>query len=123
MASGGAFLEGNHDVTMDGAVVGRVSLHREGLYYRISCRCRVTDEKIHRLYADGEKLGVLIPEHGNLTLETKVAAKRLKEGCAFSLDENRSAFIPICPGETFAHLDKLRSGRLGFRDGIPGLIL
>lgn len=111
------------DVTLSGQTIGTVELTREGLYYRLFCRCRVKDREIHRLYAGDEKIGVLIPEDGALVLETRVAAKRLKAGCAFSLDENRGVFLPIRPGETFEYLDKLRSGRLGFRDGIQGLIL
>jgi hypothetical protein len=116
-------LEGNYDVTLVGEVVGRVNLRREGLYYRVSCRCRVEDDKVHRLYAAGEKLGVLIPEHGELTLETRVAAKRLKTGCEFTLNQKSGEFIPIRPGEPFDHLDKLRKGRFAFRDGEPGMFL
>ena len=111
------------EVTLGGQTVGTVELNREGLYYRIICRCRVHDSEIHRLYADGEKIGVLIPDRGELVLETKVAAKRLKGGCAFSLDENRKTFIPIRPGKEFAHLDKVRQVRLAFRDEEPGIFL
>ena len=116
-------MRGNYEVTYAGQAVGTVELSREGLYYRIICRCRVSDSEIHRLYADGEKIGVLIPDGGELVLNTKVAAKRLKEGCTFSLDENSKQFIPIRPGEAFAHLDKVRLGRLAFRDGEPGMFL
>ena len=103
--------------------MGKVTLLREGLYYRVFCRCRVADQDIHRLYADGEKLGVLIPEYGELTLTTKVAVKRLKEGCSFTLNQKTGKFIPIRPGEPFDHLDKLRKGRFAFRDGEPGMLL
>ena len=115
-------MEGQYEVFHRGQAVGAVELIRDGLYCRLSCRCRVRDGVIHRLYADGEKLGVLIPEEGELVLETRVAAKRLKEGCAFSLDESREKFIPIRTGEIFLHLDKVRQGRLSFRDGEPVLI-
>lgn len=113
----------NYDVTYDGQTVGRVELEREGLYYRLSCRCRVNDRGIHRLYAAGERIGVLIPDGGELVLETKVAAKRLKEGGGFSLEEKRETFIPIHPGEAFGHLGKLRLAKLAFREGEPGLFL
>ena len=116
-------MEGKQEVTYQGQAVGTVEIKREGLYYRVSCRCRLVDGDIHRLYADGEKLGVLIPDRGELTLDTKVAAKRLKKGCSFSLDPNRDDFIPICPGEPFGHLDKVRDSRLVLRDGVPGLII
>ena len=123
MIPGGEILAEVFDVIQGGQVVGNVEMRREGLYCRISCRCQRYDDEIHRLYADGEKIGVLIPEGEELVLETKVAAKGLKEGCSFSLDENRGNFVPIRPGEAFAHLDKVRQGRLAFRDGISGMLV
>ena len=116
-------MEWKYDVIRDGQSVGRVEISREGLYYRIRCRCPVADGKIHRLYAGDENLGVLIPDRGELTLESKVAAKRLKPGCAFSLDENRREFIPIHPGEAFPCLEKVRQSKLAFREGEPGLFM
>ena len=113
----------NYDVTYGENTVGTVQLEREGLYLRLRCRCRVQDNAIHRLYADGEKLGVLLPENGELVLDTKVAAKRLKEGCTFSLEEKERSFIPIHPGEVFGHLGKLRLAKLAFREGEPGIFL
>ena len=73
--------------------MGTVDLRAEGLYYRIHCVCRVMDGQIHRLYADDEKMGVLIPEQGALVLDAKVAAKRVKKGCRFSLDENQMNLV------------------------------
>lgn len=116
-------MQGEYIVTRAGQAVGRVRLIREGLYYRIFCRCDLADGEIHRLYAGGENLGVLIPDRGELTLESKVAAKRLKPGCAFSLDENRREFIPIHPGEAFPCLEKVRQSKLAFREGEPGLFM
>lgn len=116
-------MEGKFDVTMGGQAVGTVEIKREVLYCRVSCRCPMVDGEIHRLYADGEKLGVLVPDRGALTLDTKVAAKRLKEGCAFTLDGQTEKFIPIRPGEAFVHLDKLRMAKLTFRDGEPGMLI
>ena len=116
-------MDGTYEVIQGGQAVGTVELRREGLYYHLSCRCRMVDSQVHRLYGDGEKIGVLLPEKGELTLETRVAAKRLKPGCRFSLEERNGLFIPIRPGEAFARLDKLRLGKLAFREGEPGLFL
>lgn len=116
-------MDGKYKVTLNGQTVGTAEVNREGLYCRLSCRCRMVDREVHRLYADGEKIGVLVPQNGELTLETRVAAKRLKPGCEFTLEEKRGAFIPIRPGEAFAQLDKLRLGKLAFREGEPGLFL
>ena len=116
-------MEGIFDVTRGGQVVGTVQIKREGLYCRVVCRCGMDDGKIHRLYASGEKIGVLIPDREGLILETRVAAKRLKEGCVYTLDEKTENFIPIRPGEPFEYLDKVRSAKLAVRHGEPGLIL
>lgn len=116
-------MDRNYDVTFEGRTVGTVELSREGLYCRIRCRCRVPDNGLHRLYMDGEKIGLLVPDNGDLVLDTKVAAKRIKEGCAFSLEEKRKSFIPIHPGEAFGHLGKLRMSKLAFREGEPGIFL
>ena len=113
----------HYDVMYGDNTVGRVELEREGLYVHLRCRCRVQDNEIHRLYADGEKMGVLIPENGVLMLQTRVAAKRLKEGCRFSLEEKVRNFIPIHPGEAFGYLGKLRLAKLAFREGEPGIFL
>jgi len=116
-------LEGNFPVTYQGQTVGTVTVSREGLYCRISCRCRMPEGKIHRLYAGAERLGVLMPEGGTLVLQTRVAAKRLKPNCPFSLEKNGEMFIPIRPGEAFAHLGRLRQARFACREGEPGLYL
>lgn len=114
-------MQGQYDVIWNGQPVGKVELKREGLYYRIFCRCNPVDGEIHRLYVDWDKLGVLVPEMGALVLETRVAAKRLKAGCVFTLDGKHETFLPIRAGEPFMHLDKLRTAKLAFQNGEPGL--
>ena len=114
---------GKYPVTLGGQTVGTVELRGEGLYCRIFCRCRMVDQQIHRLYADEARIGVLIPENGELVLETRVAARKLNSGCVFSLDGTGEEWIPIRPGEAFLHLDKLRYGTLAFREGKPVLKL
>ena len=116
-------MEEKYEVFHEGRSVGTVKLSREGLYYRLVCSCHASDGQIHRLWADGEKIGVLMPDRGALVLETRVAAKRIRPGCSFSLDENRKNFIPIHPGEVFGHLGKLRLAKLAFREGEPGIFL
>ena len=116
-------MEGIYQVTYRGQTVGTAQVIREGLYCRITCRCRVNDSEIHRLYADGDKIGVLIPDRGGLVLETRLPAKRLKADPVFSVDGNRGEFVPIRTEESFPHLDKLRLGKLTFRDGKPGVLL
>ena len=111
------------DVTLNGKPVGTVECIREGLYCRILCRCTLPGQKIQRLYAGNEKIGVLMPQNGQWILETRIPAKRIKEGSAFTLDEPGEKFYPIRPGEEFAHLDKLRKGKLDIREGQMGLVV
>ena len=112
-----------YDVGYGGQCVGRVKLERNGLYWQLHCRCRIFDNEIHRHFAYCENIGVLIPVRGELVLETRVAAKRIKEGCSFSLDDGRRNFIPLHPGEAFGYLGKLRLAKLAFREGEPGIFL
>ena len=116
-------MEGTYAVTYRGQTVGTVDVTREGLYRRIRARCRVSGSEIHRLYADGEKLGVLIPDRGGLMLETRIPAKRWKNVPVFTLDANKGEFIPIRMEEKFSRLYQVRGGRLAFRGGEPGLLL
>lgn len=116
-------LEENYQVFYKGNSVGMVQVSREGLYSRLICKCRVSDSEIHRLYADEEKIGVLMPERGGLELDTKLPARRLKPGVLFSLDKNSVDFIPIIDGVCFQYLHRLRTAKLSFRDGVPGLYL
>ncbi len=116
-------MVGTYEVAYRGQTVGTADVIREGLYYRILARCRVSDSEIHRLYAGGEKLGVLIPDRGGLILETRIPAKRWSEVPVFSLDASRGEFIPIRQGKPFSKLNKVRMGKLAIRDGEPGLLL
>ena len=86
-------MENIYQVTYKGQTVGTAQVSWEGLYCRVRCRCRISDSEIHRLYGDGEKIGVLIPDRGELVLETKVPAKRWKEVPVFSLDASRGDFL------------------------------
>jgi hypothetical protein len=56
-------------------------------------------------------------------LDTKLPARRLKPGVLFSLDKNSVDFIPIIDGVCFQYLHRLRTAKLSFRDGVPGLYL
>ena len=116
-------MEGRYAVLYRGESVGMAEVIRQGLYYRIICRCRIRDSRIHRLYAGSEKIGVLIPEGESLAMECKVAVSRIKGDCLFSLDEEPQEFIPIQIGEEFSYLDKIRLSKLTFQEGNPGMIL
>lgn len=121
-------MEGTFEVTLDGAAAGDAQLRREGLYTHIFCRCIAPEGKIWRLFCGSERIGVLVPGAGGLVLETKVASKRLHNGCKFYLrdcaEPNPSEhFFSIREGEEFPALEWVRQGVLAFREGVPGLLL
>ena len=53
--------------------VGQCKIEEEGLYWRISCRCRVLSDRIERLYAGSCRLGVLEREGQSLTLDRRIS--------------------------------------------------
>ncbi len=109
------------EVTYLGQAVGTVEVKQEGLYLHILCRCAPCGEML-RLYAGEEKLGLMMPSQGRLTLETKVPAKRIAKGCAFTL-RGREKIIPIQAGRPFAHLQKLKTAKLVIQNGEMGITL
>lgn len=121
-------MEGIFSVTLDGRKAGEAELRRQGLYTYISCRCIAPEGKIWRLFAGKERLGVLIPQAGELLLETKVASKRLQGDCQLYLQDcpeprEQERFIPIRENEAFPAPELVSKGVLGYRDGVPGLLL
>ena len=121
-------MEGRFQVTLEGVKAGEAELRREGLYTYVFCRCSAPEDKIWRLFAGKERLGVLIPRSGELVLETKVASKRLHNGCELTLRDSselrdNEQFIPIREGDKFPVPELVRRGVLAYRDGVPGLLL
>lgn len=126
-------MEKNYEVYFGESTVGRVQMLRQGLYYQIHCRCRLTGNVICRLYASvgdqRENLGVLVPMDGGFGLDTRIPVKRLGEGelrfDAGPKHEKPSGgrFVPIYPEEPFAYLERLKDAYLARQDGQLGVML
>ena len=123
-------MERKYAVTVCGNHTGTVTVQKQGLYYLFSCRCALRGDMIYRLMVTcgtvQEKLGILVPENGNFTLNTKIPVKRIGAGeLSFQLipnDETFSkSFIPIYPEEPFAYISRLKESFLTLRDGQPGI--
>ncbi len=111
--------------------VGAVSVSRQGLYYRFSCRCRLTGEVMYRLMlctdAVSENLGLLTPMDGCFGLETGLPVKRAGQGSPrFVLKPRRSPvgdrFVPVRPEEPFRYLSRLEQAYLSTQDQQLGLV-
>ena len=120
----------DYQVTLAGENVGRVQAEKQGLYYHVVCRCRLSGDVVYRLECSaGEKkanLGVLVPMDAGFGVDTRFPVSRVGEGrLSFSLlpkhDPLRGrCFVPLCPEEPFGYLERLKDAFLETRDGQMG---
>ena len=105
-----------YQVMLGNKAVGHARIGREGLYYRIRCRCSLSGETVCRLLVRcgtrEENLGILVPKDGEFTLDTRIPVKRIGEGTIafFVMPRNRTPeirFIPLIPEEPFRYLTRL----------------
>lgn len=125
-------MEGTYGVCFGDQPVGKVQVLRQGLYYRFICRCQLSGDVVCRLsVACGdrqESLGVVVPMDGGFGLDTLLPAKRLGQGePEFSLrpkhDLPSGKFVPICPEEPFAYIERLKESFLVRRGEQVGIVL
>lgn len=121
----------DYPVMLGKETVGKVNLTKEGLYYRIFCRCRITGAGIFRLDAQcgGKRvnLGILVPEGDGFGLERRIPVKHLGDGeMTFQLMPgrdtlNRGTFVPIRAEEPFGYISRLKDSFLDYQDGQKGI--
>ena len=123
---------GTFEIMQGTSTIGKVTVERQGLYYRIRCRCCLTGEVMHHLVvSSGEKredLGTLVPLDGAFGLEKRVPVKKLGEGePTFQLLPKHSSpngrFIPVYPEEPFSYMSRLKEAYLEARNGQLGLTI
>ena len=121
---------GTFEIMQGSSPIGKVTVERQGLYYRIRCRCSLTGEVMHHLVvSSGEKredLGTLVPFDGAFGLEKRVPVKKLGEGePKFQLLPKHSSpngkFYPVYPEEPFSYMSRLKDAYLEARNGQLGL--
>ncbi len=125
-------LEGKYEVRFGDKPVGGVQVEKQGLYYRFSCRCRLSGAVVCRLMAQwdtgSESLGILVPMGEEFGLDRAVAAKKCGVGRpSFLVVPNRETqsgrFIPISPEEPFAYIQRLKDAYFERRYGQAGIVL
>ena len=115
------------DVIASERIVGKVTMVREGLYYRFRCVCTKLDG-IHRLWVMWENdvfnLGVCLPIGDSLLLEKKVAANRIGNGPYYFVlkGDGEKRFAPLDQPLPTECLRCLKTARFAIRDGRKGLI-
>lgn len=125
-------LEGSYVVYFGKKQVGKVSVQRQGLYYRFSCRCCITGSTVCRLKVQcggiQENLGILVPVDGGFGLDTRIPAKRMREGVPEFLlvpnhDSPAGTFVSIYPEEPFSYISRLKNAFLERKNGEIGIVL
>lgn len=125
-------MEGQFSVAAGGRQVGKVLVHRQGLYYHFLCRCCLDGDIMYRLLVTcgtvRENLGILVPTEGSFVLNRKLPVKRIGEGkLSFTLvpikEEATGTFIPIKPEEPFAYISRLKTSFLIMQNGQPGICI
>lgn len=125
-------MDGIYDIMLDGQTMGKAEVKTQGLYYAISCRCRLSGNSVYKLTVicgdDTENLGILVPEGGSFVLRTRLPKKKLPKGkpqfhAALKHPELSGKFVPLCPEEPFAYLARLKHAFLEVRDGQTGIRL
>ena len=107
----------DYSVLLGTKEAGKVQVLQEGLYYRISCRVRLSGSLMYRLAAvsDGrrENLGILAPVGDGYGLDRKIPCKRFSlTDLSFLLVPSHEPvagkFVPISPEEPFSYLERLK---------------
>lgn len=123
-------MESCYEVYFGSEPAGKVQLLRQGLYYRIICRCQIPGDQVYRLYAvqgdRRENLGVLVPEGDAFLLDKKIPAKRIGDKTTrFMVSSGNTCpkvkFIPISPEEPFLYIDRLKNAFLQSEHGKIGI--
>ena len=120
-----------YDLCLGTQTVGHATVERQGLYYRITCQCRLTGSVRFRVTAIGScgeaDLGLLVPRGKDYYLSTSIAVKRIGEDVTFRLESgHRKAegrFVPISKEEPFAYLTGLKDAVLCRKNEQWGIVI
>ena len=108
----------NIPIIHNGNRVGTGTISSAGLYYRISCKCRLQENEICEIVLNSRgvdyNVGICIPEKG-FFLARKQIQKKLIDPSDISLvvtQRNRKTEILIDPSNPFPHLEQLQYAKL-----------
>lgn len=125
-------MVGTYQIRQGDRTCGTVTVDKQGLYYRFSCRCQLTGEVMHRLVMVTESgqtdLGVCVPMDGSFGVEKRLPCKKAGTGTPeFQLvpkhERMGGRFVPVYPEEPFAYLSKLKGAFLAVRNGQTGIVI
>lgn len=125
-------MVGKYEIRQGDRTLGYVAVEKQGLYYRFSCRCRLSGAVMHRLVVScggkNEDLGVCVPMDGAFGVEKKIPCKRLGAGTPeFQLlpkhEKPEGKFVAVYPEEPFSYMARLKDAFLAHQAGQLGIVL
>lgn len=127
---------GLYQIIHNDSIVGSAEMTREGLFYRICCTCKITEEGIHRIkVCDGEDevdLGICVPRDDVFGLTSRVPVKAFKGECpVFHLikqGQNKTKTeekekIPVASGKPFPSIEQLENAYFMNCGGNPAIVI
>jgi len=127
---GGVLVNKTYSITYDGGPIGTAELTREGLFYRIWCKCNSPQGERFRVKIingeHSEDLGLCARSKGSLTLLKRLHVKHLEGVPRFLLiadDEvDNPSFVAIERDSQFSCFEKLECARLSVQNGKIGFV-
>ena len=120
-------LESTYPIYYQGQIAGTAELAKEGLYWRISCRCQLPIMGKHTVKIQQEvsliNLGLCVPYENGFGLNTWISAKKIGQGSIRFLlcKEEKGQFIPLTI--PFAYIKLITKGTLRFENGQYGVYI
>lgn len=125
-------MEGTYPVLLGGETMGQAQVARQGLYYCIFCRCRLSGDVMYRVILHSgdhqEDLGILVPQNGAFCLQRRIPAKLLTGSKLSFLAVPKhkpleGKFVPLSPETPFPYLARLENAYLTHQKGQIGIVL
>lgn len=122
----------SYDVKFENRTVGSVSVVREGLYYRFSCQCNLTNAAVYRLVVSCNgrttDIGICVPQVGGFGLQKRIPVKRVGEDRMQFHILPHDQVVPdtrviVNPNTAFAFISELHRGSLRIEGGCYEILL
>jgi len=116
-----------YDIFLNGEIIGKADLRKEGLYVHYICTCTFPTKGIFRITAEtpngAVNFGVCVPKGNCWESRGRIPANKLigyeLKLTATSCIEDKDKYIPISPEEPFALLEELENLQFTIKNGKP----
>ena len=123
---------GNHRILFGDGQVGVANVVREGMFYKISCKCDVDQDlpaHVEALWQEQKiDLGLCVRMDSEMGLITRIHVNKVPQyiplfRVAIKQRKEKGCFVPIHPEEPFRYLQRLNSAWLAKEGEELGIML